>query len=76
MGHSHLEERLVAVEVRRDRHVLKCPAGRRSDDRGSVGVLMRVDPDDEIDLVCKHCHAFIPLPEGRGRFPSPVRSSV
>jgi hypothetical protein len=32
-------------------------------------VFVGIDPDDEVDLVCKHCHAFIPLPEGRGRFP-------
>jgi hypothetical protein len=69
MGLREFEELLMASDGRWNRELGEDSAGPRADDRRGVRVFVGIDPDDEVDLVCKHCHAFIPLPEGRGRFP-------
>jgi hypothetical protein len=57
----------MALWGARDRAVLERSARGGNHHGGRVRVLVSVDPDDEVDLVCQHGHAFIPLPEGRGR---------
>jgi len=54
-------------------HLSEDTASRCANNRGAVGVFVRIDADDEVDLICEHCHAFNPLPEGRGRFRSGKR---
>ena len=73
MGESHLHDGSVTIRAGRGRHAVEHTAGRRPDDSGCVVVFVSVDPDDEVNFFCKHCHAFIPLPEGRGRFGSGKR---
>lgn len=73
MSESHLQNGLVTIKTGRRRHTIEHTAARRLDDRGRVGVFVRVDANDEVNFFCKHCHAFIPLPEGRGRFRSGKR---
>jgi hypothetical protein len=70
MSFSHLHERVMASWGARHRAVLERRAGGGNHHGGRVRVLMGVDPDDEVDVVCQHGHAFIPLPEGRGWFRS------
>ena len=43
----------ISVRIRRHRHMLEDGA-RRSHRRRSVGVLVRVDTDDDIELFCQH----------------------
>jgi hypothetical protein len=38
-------------------------AADRLDDRRGVGVLVGVDPDDELDNLCQHSHALTPCPD-------------
>jgi hypothetical protein len=38
-------------------------AGGGEDHGGGMGVLVGVDPDDELDEVCQHGHALTPCPE-------------
>jgi len=60
---GELDELVVAITICRDRHDLDHRPRRRGDDRGGVGVFVRVDPDDEIDEFCEHGHCVPPLPE-------------
>ena len=39
------------------------PAADCLNDRGGVGVLVGVDPDDDIHEVCQHGHALTPCPD-------------
>jgi pimeloyl-ACP methyl ester carboxylesterase len=55
-----LEQLLVASRGGWHSHLLH---ERRGHDRGGVGVLVGVDPDDDIDEVCQHSHALTPCPE-------------
>jgi hypothetical protein len=41
------------------------PSGRRLDNRCALGVIVSTGPSDEVELDGRHCHAFVPLPEGR-----------
>jgi hypothetical protein len=54
----------LAVAGRGRRH--RCLGDHRSSggghDRSGVGVLVGVDPDDELDGLCQHGHALTPLP--------------
>ena len=53
------EHALRAEGIGGDRHVGDEAAGRRHD-RGGVRVLVGVDPDDSVDLVCEHRHGCPP----------------
>jgi hypothetical protein len=53
----------VASRGGRHGHLLDHRAADCQDDRGSMGVLVGVDPDDELDEVCQHGHALTPCPE-------------
>jgi hypothetical protein len=54
------DDPLRAEGIGRDRHVGDEAAGRRHD-RGGVRVLVGVDPDDSVDLVCEHRHGCPPV---------------
>jgi hypothetical protein len=53
MGLREFEDLLMASDGRWNRELGEDSAGPRADDRGGVRVFVGVDPDDEIDLVCK-----------------------
>ena len=44
----------VAGRVCADGGLRQNGSGSRGDDRGGVGVLMRVDADDDLDQLCEH----------------------
>src|SRR6266700_8069402 len=52
----------VTGDVGGHSHCFECCAGDRLDDRSSVGELVGVDTDDDIDLICEHGHAFLSKP--------------
>ena len=58
----HLEQLLVPGRGGRHRHLGDDRASGRSHDRGSVGVFVGVDPDDELDEACQHVHRVDSLP--------------
>jgi hypothetical protein len=60
---SQLQQLLVASWGGRDRHLLERRTGRGDDHGSGVGVLVGVDPDDELDDLCQHGHALTPCPE-------------
>jgi len=57
------EQLLVAGRGGRHGHLLEHGAANCLNDRGGVGVLVGVDPDDELDCVCQHGHALTPCPD-------------
>jgi hypothetical protein len=60
---GQLQQLPVAGRGRRHGQLLNERPGRRDHDRRSVGVLVGVDPDDELDDLCQHGHALTPCPE-------------
>ncbi len=56
IGHRH--QLGVPVDVGVDRDLVGNGAGDRGDDGSSVGVLVSIDADDDIDEICQHGHAF------------------
>jgi hypothetical protein len=60
---SQLEQLPVAGWGGWHRHLLDHRTGRGDDHRGGMGVLVGVDPDDELDEVCQHGHALTPCPD-------------
>ena len=58
-----LQQLLVASGSGGHGHLLEHRTGRSDDHRGGVGVLVGVDPDDELDGVCQHGHALTPCPD-------------
>jgi hypothetical protein len=60
---SQRDERGVAIEVGPDGELVDGCAGRCHDDCGGVGVFVGVDPDDDVDGLCEHGHAFTPCRE-------------
>jgi hypothetical protein len=50
----------VAVGVGRNRRPSQHRSGVGVDHRGGMGVLVRVDADDDLDQFCQHGHAFCP----------------
>jgi hypothetical protein len=57
-----LKQPLVADWGGLDRHGRQGLASGRHDDRRGMGVLVGVDPDDELDEVCQHVHGVDSLP--------------
>lgn len=65
VGLAELEQGRVSIGIRRHRVVFESAACRCRDHRRGVGVLVRVDADDDVDELCQHGHALSPWPEGR-----------
>ena len=59
---GQLEQLAVAGRGRRHRRLVDHGAGGRDHNRGGVGVLVGVDPDDEVHQLCQHGHALTPCP--------------
>jgi hypothetical protein len=59
----HLQQLLVAGWGGRHGHLGEDRAGGGGHDRGGVGVLVGVDPDDELDDLCQHRHGLTPWPD-------------
>jgi len=57
------QQLLVAGWSRRHGGLIDHGAGGGPDDRRCVGVLVSVDPDDELDEVRQHGHALTPCPD-------------
>jgi hypothetical protein len=62
LASRHLEQLLVAGWGGWHGHLLEHRTGRGDDHGGGVGVLVGVDPDDELDAVCQHVHRVDSLP--------------
>jgi hypothetical protein len=60
---GELQQLPVAGRGGRHGHLLEHGAANCLNDRGGVGVLVGVDPDDELDEVCQHSHALTPCPD-------------
>jgi hypothetical protein len=57
------QQLLVAGRGGRHGGLLEHGAANCLNNRGGVGVLVGVDPDDELDEVCQHSHALTPCPD-------------
>jgi hypothetical protein len=57
------QQLLVASRGGRHRRLVNNCSGDGGHDRRSVGVLVGVDPDDDIHKVCQHGHALTLCPD-------------